>query len=248
MAFCTNCGALLNDGVAFCTGCGKPVASAPVTRAPRKSKKVLILGVAAAVLLVGVVLGILALTGVFGSKLPVGTWTISYATNINTSPGSVTLVIDKSGSGYYKWTRDYGGIIYTFFDRLTCTESVLILDDKVLSYTRDKDTLTVMFEDGAMCVYTRVGDAEKRSMPKPGMYRLVSAVWGGQNETENHVGSYVQINDNNMGVFFDDNASISIQVDTYLISMREDSVYYTYDGTNLTLIAGSMTMTFVRMG
>ena len=265
MAFCTNCGAQVPDGTAFCTNCGRPM-SAPQRPAPgayaapagypapapvrKKSKAPLILGIVAAVLVIGIVIGVLFLTGVLGAKGPVGTWTLTYASDDDYKPGAVTLVtlmIDKDNGGYFKSSETWDGYTYTWGGKVTCTDAFMMVGDNACPYMVNGDTMTLSI-DGTTFTFTRTGKPEKRSLPKAGTYTLTRATLRGQDETEDYRGMYFQLQDGGFGMFYNDSYTASVVVDKYSLTVNGNTMLYTYDGSTITVPDGYSTMVFACTG
>ena len=178
MAFCSNCGAQVADGAAFCDSCGarletaqQPVRNNPVyaAPAPKKRKTGLLIGLAA-LLVVGIVIGVLFLTGVLGggAKGIEGTWV---ATRTEDGyPARLVLVLEKGGEGYAY--QEKNGEKYFFFP-LTWDEATIYADGDPVSYTLDGDSLTAFDGEGSF-VFTRGQDDDSAgSSPlQPGRYRL----------------------------------------------------------------------------
>jgi hypothetical protein len=163
MAFCSNCGAQVPDGAAFCDSCGARLESArrPSAPAAKGSKKGLLIGLAA-VLVIGLVIGVLFLTGVLGAKGPVGTWeTYLY----DRDDAIVMLCLNDDGTGYatlvtatpvYNPALDaYSNNYNESKSSLTWNRTQIILDDggKAFEYVYDSDSLTLMI-DGQAIPYT----------------------------------------------------------------------------------------------
>ena len=263
MAFCTNCGAQVPDGTAFCTNCGRPMA-APQRPAPgayaapagypapapvrKKSKAPLILGIVAAVLVIGIVIGVLFLTGVLGgSKGPVGTWTLTYASDDDYAPGSVALMIDKENRGYAKFSDVQNGYTSTYGLTVTCGDAFMMVGDNACTYMVNGDTLSLSF-DGVSFTFSRTGKPEKRSLPKAGTYTLIRATWRGEDETSEYGRMYFQLQDGGFGMFYNDSYTATVVVDKYSLTINGSPTFYTYDGSNITIPDGSSTMVFACTG
>ena len=141
MAFCSNCGAQVEDGAAFCDSCGARLVSArrPSAPAAKGSKKGLLIGLAA-LLVVGIVIGILFLTGVLGggAKGVEGTW-VCLRTDRDGYQARLVLVLEKGGEGYaYRQEGDEKYYFPLFWD-----DTSLNIDNDPYSYTREGDAMTI---------------------------------------------------------------------------------------------------------
>jgi hypothetical protein len=276
MAFCTNCGASLPDGTAFCTSCGAKLAPAPAPKpaapayaapayaapagypapAPKKKHTGLIIGIIAAVLVAAAVL-VLFLTGVLGDGLSlfapkqVGTWSLVSSTDSTLLPGNVTAVLTKDGKGYIaiRSTVVYDEeVSFTLYSPLTWTDNAILIDGQALFYTRDKDTITVTY-DGATMIFNRTGGVEKRTALKPGTFTAISGKHYGQDASADDLKGYtITLSEGGFGTANYGSNSKAVTWDDYFISTNGSQVFYTYDGTTLTLEKGPITMVFTRVG
>ena len=271
MAFCPNCGANLPDGSAFCTNCGARLAraaapaaapaarpayaGAPAPRPSKKSRKGLILGLVAVVLLAAIALGVLFLTGVLGGgKGLTGVWTLASSNDSTMVPGKVSLVLTKDGKGYFSQTSQVAGYMGEYTETwhvpVTWTDSILLLSGQAATYTRDKDSLTVML-DGGMLVFTRTAKTpEKRTALKTGTYVMSRVMEEGQEYTSEYSGpgaSTILLQDG-FGTMTYGHYTETVLWDDYFLTIDGDSVFYTFDGSTLMLDLGWRQMYFTYTG
>ncbi len=273
MAFCTNCGASLPDGTAFCTRCGAKLASSPAPRpaaptyaapagypspmgypapapAPKKKHTGLIIGIIAAVLVAAAVL-VLFLTGVLGTPKEVGTWTLVSSSDDDYEPGALVASLYKDGKGYVKYTYTYTwrdeSTTYTYYLPVSWTDTFLLIDGEGATYTRDGDTMTVMY-DGATLIFNRTGGVEKRTPAKAGTYSAISAKAGDEDMTSELTSWTITLSDGGYGTSNLRGETTALTWDDYFITAEKSPVFYTFDGTVLTLLNGGTTITFTRVG
>jgi hypothetical protein len=277
MAFCTNCGASLPDGTAFCTSCGAKLAPAPPPNpaapayaapayaapagypapAPKKKHTGLIIGIIAAVLVIAAVV-VLFLTGVLGSKGPTGTWTLVSSSDDDYEPGDLEATLYKDGKGYVKHTyatsrgdttsSAYAYFMSTYYLPVTWTDTVLLIDGEAATFTRDGDTMTVLYK-GATLIFNRTGGVEKRSALKPGQYVLTSAFINWTDRTEELKATVLTVNDGGTGMTQNGSYTNTFTWDEYFFTFSEgDKYFYTFDGTTLKEYYGSIQLTFTRVG
>ncbi len=265
-AFCTSCGTKLAPAPAprpAAPAYAAPAYAAPAgypAPAPKKKHTGLIIGIIAAVLVAAAVL-VLFLTGVLGggtgglslfAPKQVGTWTLVSSTEDDLQPGTITAVLDKNGKGYIKVTRTFtrGGneTTITHYEPLTWTDNAILVDGEAALYTRDKDTITVTY-DGATLIFNRTGGVEKRSALKPGTFTAISGKHYGQDASADDLKGYtITLSEGGVGTanFGDD--PIALTWDEYFLTAEGSPVFYTYDGTTLTLDNDGTTILFTRMG
>ncbi len=258
MAYCPNCGTQLPIGAAFCTECGAKVDSAASTgsSAPRfsGSKKPLIIGISA-VLLIGIVLGVLFLTGVLGRKGPVGTW--SY-----TEPGvdgeKTVLVLEKGGTGYCYWTdstRDYDSIqdayvlkVFRYYDPLTWSDSVIYYDGDLLFYTVEGSTMTVQYNREPI-ILTRVKDEDPGKTLKAGKYTLTAFRYRGNDRTEDTIrknGESAMLIEKEGTGYWNVNGSLrQLSWKKHFITLDGEDLFYSFDGSHVTIYDGIREYEFV---
>ena len=177
VAFCTKCGSQIRPGAGFCSECGAPLSRTGGGRSG-KSSKPLIFGLIGGVVLIGLVFGILALTGVLGgAKGPVGTWQL--AQPYNSDGDTYTLYLDKDGTGFLKNTVYNFYSVSTYYYPLKWDQSQIIFFDdwgdptycyytwenRSLSFTADREYYSFV----PSAVPEPYAKAEK---PAPGTYQL----------------------------------------------------------------------------
>ena len=257
MAFCSQCGAQVADGAAFCDSCGarletaqQPVFRTPVyaAPAPKKRKAGLLIGLAA-LLVVGLVIGVLFLTGVLGggAKGVVGTWVVGENT-ASVPPGGMVLVVEEGGGGYaYRvWDSE------TSYAPLRWDEVYIYADDDPAAYTLDGDTL-ILSADGERLVFKRGRDDNRAgsSALQPGTYRLTRLTENGRD-----VSSRIERDFGNMRLVLNADGSASSVFngevyeyttwDRHFITLEDDPCFYCCNGSQFTLYVDSREFVFTR--
>ncbi len=292
MAFCTNCGAQLPEGSSFCNYCGAKLASAPAPRpaaptyaapaygapagypapapAPRKSHTGLIIGIVAALVLIGAVIGILFATGVLGggsaaptnaySPAPTptptptaaGTWML--AEPYNDDGDTMVLVLKPGGNGYTK-EFPYGSSYpeYGYYP-LTWTESsITVKDEAVFSYTWAGDTMTLTYGSETLTMIRTAPDeySDPNRVPE-GTYSLVSAIQEGRDITADlldYFGQFaIRFDGGGSGTIIAgaSNAASMTYDDFFIYYDGPDPMFYHYDNGQVTLLVGSAIYLFSR--
>lgn len=267
MAFCSKCGAQVADGAAFCDSCGarlgiapQPVRNNPVysAPAPKKRKTGLLIGLAA-LLVVGIVIGVLFLTGVLGggakgvvgggTKTVVGTWVCTH-TDMDGRQARMVLVLEKDGEGYAYREEDGEK---TFFP-MSWDEGTLFDGSDPAAYTWEGDTLTVAIEEDSL-VFTRAADdgSAGSSALQPGRYRLTQIYENGLDisyEIEEYYGEVIlQLSETHSGsISFDGEYEEIPDWDRHFITLDGRLWFYRCDGSQFTLYYWGEEWTFTREG
>ena len=252
MAFCSNCGAQVEDGAAFCDSCGARLVSArrPSAPAAKGSKKGLVITLAA-LLVVGIVIGVLFLTGVLGggAKSVEGTW-VCLQTDREGYQARLVLVLEKGGEGYAYREEDGEK---TFFP-MSWDEDTLFDGSDPAAYTWEGDTLTVAIEEDSL-VFTRAADDDSAgsSALQPGRYRLTQIHENGLDisyEIEEYYGEVIlQLSETHSGSMTIDGEYNEIpDWDRHFIKLDGRLWFYRCDGAQFTLYYWGEEWTFTREG
>jgi hypothetical protein len=260
MAFCSKCGAQVPDGAAFCDSCGARLEAGPqpapgylgydTAPAPKKRKTGLVIALAA-LLVVGIVIGVLFLTGVLGSgaKGVEGTWTLTQ-TEGDGRQATLVLVLEKDGGGYAyresKGERTYFPITW---------DDVTIYDgDSPASYTWEGDTLTVAAAEDTL-VFTRAADDDSAgsSTLLPGTYRLTAIYEDGEDISyeieENYGWVLMELRETHNGAIYYGGMDEEIpDWDRHFIKLDGRLWFYRCDGSQFTLYYWGEEWIFIREG
>ena len=250
MAFCTNCGAQIPDDAAFCPECG---ATYETRRGGGKKpgigkwKKPLILA-GAALLVVALVFGILALAGAFGSKGLTGAWTYNVPFGSNSDNSTIILVFEKDGTGYVHQTRtdsEYNSLLQTnvsypihYYYPLTWDEYAIDVDDDILLYALSGNTLTI--QDGSDTqVFVRTDAEETGKTLKAGRYTLTGYFRNGADRSSEIVERF---GSGALSVTKDEKVYMTLSGDTDVFEINGnfflsdyDDFFYIYDGSTVTV-------------
>ncbi len=239
MAFCSNCGAQVEDGAAFCDSCGARLVSArrPSAPAAKGSKKGLVITLAA-LLVIGIVIGVLFLTGVLGggAKGVEGTW-VCLQTDRDGYQARLVLVLEKGGEGYAYREEDGEKAFFP----LSWDEASLNLDKDPVSYTWEGDSMTVL-ADGERFDFTRGADDDSAgsSTLQPGRYRLTAIYEDGEDisyEIEQYYGVVIlQLSETHSGsITFDGEYEEIPNWGPHFIRYDDRDRFCRCDGSQITL-------------
>ncbi|MBR5969096.1 MAG: zinc-ribbon domain-containing protein [Lachnospiraceae bacterium] len=175
MAFCMNCGKQLPDGAAFCISCGAKLDGGAA--GGKKSRKGLVIGLAAGgtVLVAGLVVLILFLTGVFGgggdSASKAGLYKMTNAAEVFAPGVDSYLQLNSDGTATL---YEYEGGYYMDYPS-TWTDNSLHFSRTTMKMTFSGDTLT-LFYDGDQLIFEKTDESlpENKSVyplaEKPAIY------------------------------------------------------------------------------
>ncbi len=251
MAFCTNCGAQIPDDAAFCPECGATyeTKSGGGKKKPLivKWKKPLIFA-GAALLVVALVFGILALTGVFGSKGLTGTWTYNVPFGASSDNSTIVMVFEKDGTGYAHQIRtdsEYNSLLQTnvsypihFYYPLTWDEYAINIDDDILLYALSGNTLTIQ-DGGETQVFVRTDAEETGKALKAGRYTLTGYFRNGVDRSSEIVenfgsGALSVTKDEKVYLTLSGNTRVFELDGNFFVSDSND-FFYIYDGSTVTV-------------
>jgi hypothetical protein len=252
MAFCSNCGAQVEDGSAFCDSCGARLKNNQRNSAPaaKGSKKGLVITLAA-LLVVGIVIGVLFLTGVLGggAKSVEGTW-VCLRTDREGYQARLVLVLEKGGEGYAYREEDGEK---TFFP-MSWDEDTLFDGSDPAAYTWEGDTLTVAIEEDSL-VFTRAADDDSAgsSTLQPGRYRLTAIYEDGEDisyEIQQYYGVVIlQLSETHSGsITFDGEYEEIPDWGSHFIRYDDRDWFCRCDGSQFTLYYWGEEWVFTREG
>ncbi len=261
MAFCSNCGTNVPDGIGFCPACGAPIetampaASGAIPTAPSRpaKRKLPLILTLAGVGVVALVLVILFLTGVLGAKGPVGVWESNLP--LSNSGDTYTLVLEKGGKGYLKSTNYYSGEPRNYYHPVQWNEkskTIQIMNGlyrgEVCQFSWDGDSMNFMYDSELVMLHRTAKSAPSSKKAASGTYTVTAAYRGNRFDMSDYAGYTLKVNSDGSATLTGRYDLVFFTWDEHFFYESEDggATFYEFDGKTLTLIDGYTRIEFTR--
>ena len=172
---------------------------------------------------------------------PVGTWTLSASGDPAYAPGQIRLVLDEAGGGYRAVTNLDSSYVYQDYLELRWSEGAIVLDGAAGAFLLQGDSLTFTW-NGVTDTYVRSGGVDNPTPVAPGSYTGTRFFEEGEEFTSEDPFALTVAADGT-GTWLSYGEALPMTWDSYFFTVDgEQSFFYVYDGSTLTIYDGEYTM------